>query len=37
MADHTEVLQGIQRHNKVSYAALTPNLQGFEGAVRTQF
>ncbi|MDE9449365.1 hydroxymethylglutaryl-CoA lyase [Aliiroseovarius sp. Z3] len=33
MADSAEVLKGIKRSRDVSYAALTPNLRGFEGAV----
>lgn len=32
MADHTEVLRGIQRLSGVSYPVLTPNLKGFEAA-----
>lgn len=32
MADNAEVMAGIERHPGVSYAALTPNLKGFEGA-----
>ncbi|UYV35979.1 hydroxymethylglutaryl-CoA lyase [Rhodobacteraceae bacterium D3-12] len=33
MADSAEVLAGIKRSDGVSYAALTPNMRGFEGAV----
>ncbi|MEM7464311.1 MAG: hydroxymethylglutaryl-CoA lyase [Pseudomonadota bacterium] len=33
MADATEVMAGINRKSGVSYAALTPNLRGFEAAV----
>lgn len=33
MADSGEVLAGISRAKGVSYAALTPNFRGFEGAV----
>ena len=33
MADSAEVLAGITRAEGVRYAALTPNLRGFEGAV----
>jgi hydroxymethylglutaryl-CoA lyase len=33
MADSAEVLAGIRRASGVSYAALTPNMRGFEGAV----
>ncbi|MBO9477820.1 hydroxymethylglutaryl-CoA lyase [Shimia sp. R11_0] len=33
MADSADVLAGICRHDGVHYAALTPNMRGFEGAV----
>jgi hydroxymethylglutaryl-CoA lyase len=33
MADHAEVLRGIDRQPGVSYPVLVPNLQGFEAAV----
>uniref|UniRef100_A0AAV2JKD9 hydroxymethylglutaryl-CoA lyase n=1 Tax=Knipowitschia caucasica TaxID=637954 RepID=A0AAV2JKD9_KNICA len=33
MADHTDVLKGIQRAPHVRYPVLTPNLQGFHDAV----
>lgn len=33
MADSAEVMAGIARHPGVSYAALTPNMRGFEAAV----
>lgn len=33
MADSAEVLAGITRKAGLSYAALTPNMRGFEGAV----
>ncbi|MCY4304877.1 MAG: hydroxymethylglutaryl-CoA lyase [Aestuariivita sp.] len=33
MADSAEVMDGIERTSTVSYAALTPNLRGFERAV----
>jgi len=33
MADAAEVMTGISRKSGVSYAALTPNLQGFERAI----
>ena len=33
MADSADVLAGITRAEGVSYAALTPNLRGFEGAL----
>lgn len=36
MADAAEVLAGIRRKAGVSYAALTPNLQGFERALEAQ-
>ena len=32
MADSAEVLAGITRHTGVRYAALTPNVKGYEGA-----
>lgn len=34
MADHTEVMQGINKVPGVSYPVLTPNLKGFQAAVR---
>ena len=34
MGDNSAVLQGIRRRPGVSYPALTPNLQGFDGAVQ---
>lgn len=34
MGDNAAVLQGIKRHPKTIYTALTPNLQGFDGAVQ---
>ncbi|XP_068579933.1 3-hydroxy-3-methylglutaryl-CoA lyase, cytoplasmic isoform X2 [Cebidichthys violaceus] len=33
MADHTDVLRGIQREPHVRYPVLTPNMQGFQDAV----
>ncbi len=33
MADHAEVLRGIQRMPGVTYPVLTPNLKGFEAAL----
>lgn len=33
MAESGEVLAGIKRHDGVSYAALTPNMKGFERAI----
>lgn len=37
MADHTDVLRGIQKAPHVQYPVLTPNLQGFQDAVSTTF
>jgi isopropylmalate/homocitrate/citramalate synthase len=36
MADHAEVMQGIERKSHVTYCALTPNMRGFEGALATK-
>ncbi|XP_019352599.1 3-hydroxymethyl-3-methylglutaryl-CoA lyase, cytoplasmic isoform X4 [Alligator mississippiensis] len=33
MADHTEVMRGIERHPGVRYPVLTPNLRGFHSAI----
>nr|XP_047934010.1 3-hydroxymethyl-3-methylglutaryl-CoA lyase, cytoplasmic isoform X3 [Anser cygnoides] len=33
MADHKEVMRGIERHPGVRYPVLTPNLQGFHSAI----
>ncbi|XP_046549061.1 hydroxymethylglutaryl-CoA lyase, mitochondrial-like isoform X2 [Haliotis rubra] len=33
MADHTEVMEGIHRHEGVVYTVLTPNLKGFDAAM----
>lgn len=33
MADHKEVMRGIERYPGVQYPVLTPNLQGFHSAV----
>ncbi|KFW78751.1 3-hydroxymethyl-3-methylglutaryl-CoA lyase, cytoplasmic, partial [Manacus vitellinus] len=33
MADHKEVMRGIERHPGVQYPVLTPNLQGFHTAI----
>ncbi|RMC17459.1 hypothetical protein DUI87_06041 [Hirundo rustica rustica] len=33
MADHEEVMRGIERHPGVQYPVLTPNLQGFHSAI----
>ena len=35
MADNAEVMAGIQRQVGVRYSVLTPNLQGFEAALKT--
>ena len=36
MADNAEVMAGVQRQAGVRYSVLTPNLQGFEAALKTQ-
>ena len=36
MADNASVMAGIQRQAGVRYSVLTPNLQGFEAALKTQ-
>ena len=36
MADNAEVMHGIQRQSGVRYSVLTPNLQGFEAALKTR-
>ncbi len=36
MADNAEVMAGIHREVGVRYSVLTPNLQGFEAALKTQ-
>jgi hydroxymethylglutaryl-CoA lyase len=33
MADHAEIMAGLQRRPGVNYSVLTPNLKGFESAV----
>ncbi|MEW9585399.1 hydroxymethylglutaryl-CoA lyase [Paraburkholderia sp. DGU8] len=33
MADHVDVMRGLQRRQDVNYPVLTPNLKGFEAAV----
>ena len=33
MADNAAVLRGVRRQNGATYAALTPNLQGFDAAI----
>ena len=37
MADHAEVLKGIQKFPGVNYPVLTPNFKGFQAAVRDSF
>lgn len=37
MADHKEVMRGINKNPLVSYPVLTPNIQGFEAAVSFLF
>lgn len=34
LADHHEVFEQITRHEKITYAALVPNLKGVEGAIQ---
>ena len=36
MGDNSAVLAGVRRRSGVTYTALTPNLQGFDGAVSAQ-
>jgi hydroxymethylglutaryl-CoA lyase len=36
MADNAEVMAGMQRKPGVRYSVLTPNMQGYEAAVKTQ-
>ena len=36
MADNAEVMAGIRRQSGMRYSVLTPNLQGFEAALKTQ-
>ena len=36
MADNAEVMAGLQRKSDVRYSVLTPNLQGFEAALKTK-
>ena len=36
MADNAEVMNGIARQRGVRYSVLTPNLQGFEAALKTR-
>ena len=36
MADNAEVMAGIHRQEGVRYSVLTPNLQGFEAALKTK-
>ncbi|MEY4421397.1 MAG: hypothetical protein RLZZ498_1993, partial [Pseudomonadota bacterium] len=35
MADNAEVMGGVKRQASVRYSVLTPNLQGFEAALKT--
>lgn len=35
MGDNSEVLQGIQKVDGISYPVLTPNLKGFEEALKS--
>ena len=35
MADHHEVMTQITRHPNVNYPVLTPNLKGFQAAVKS--
>lgn len=34
MADNAEVLKGIQKFPGINYPVLTPNIKGFQAAVR---
>lgn len=34
LADHHEVFEQITRHEKITYAALVPNMKGIEGAIQ---
>jgi len=34
LADHHEVFEQIARHEKITYAALVPNLKGIDGAIQ---
>lgn len=36
MADAAQVMAGIQRHDGISFAVLTPNMKGFEGAIEAR-
>ena len=36
MADSSDVFKLIDRTDGITYAALTPNLKGFEGAIQVQ-
>jgi hydroxymethylglutaryl-CoA lyase len=36
MADNAEVMAGINRHGDVCYSVLTPNMQGFDAALKTR-
>lgn len=37
MADHAEVLRGLEFYNGVSYSVLVPNLKGLNAAVNIDF
>ena len=36
MADNAEVMAGLRRNARVAYSVLTPNLQGFEAALKSR-
>src|SRR5207247_3895540 len=36
MADNAEVMAGIRRQSGIRYSVLTPNMQGFEAALKTK-
>src|SRR5690349_8347275 len=36
MADNAEVMAGVQRQEGIRYSVLTPNMQGFEAALKTR-
>ena len=36
MADNAEVMAGLRRNPRVAYSVLTPNLQGFEAALKSR-
>ena len=35
MADHVEIIQGVQDKDRIDYPVLTPNQKGYEAAVRS--